>query len=79
MTSAQINILVQTYLYTIIGALAAAAANGQTTPKELLIAAVVAVLGPIVKAANPKDKSVGIGAAKLILQAAEEASKDKTK
>jgi len=43
-----------------IVAVAAAIGLGQTDPKDLLIAGVVAVIGPGLRAVNPKDPAFGI-------------------
>lgn len=41
-------------------AVAVAFSAGQTEPKELLIAGLIAILGPGLRAINPKDPSFGV-------------------
>ena len=62
-------LIIRNDLYAAIPAVLAVYATGSTGLKSLGLAAAVAVLGPIVKAANPKDTSFGVGAAKLVLGA----------
>jgi hypothetical protein len=38
--------------------------SGITDPKTLLNAFIAGLVGPLAKAVNPKDKSIGIGASK---------------
>jgi hypothetical protein len=68
---AKLAVIAKQYAYAAITAVSAALAMGVTDPKKLAAAAAVGVLGPIVAAANPKDDSIGVGAAKLIVHAAE--------
>lgn len=67
----KLAIIAKQYAYAAITAVSAAVAMGVTDPKKLVAAALIGVLGPIIAAANPKDDSIGIGAAKLAVQAAE--------
>lgn len=71
MDSEKIKVIAQEYLYAAVAAVGAFVAAGVTDPKVLGMAALSGVLGPIVKAANPKDKSIGIGVAKAVLEATE--------
>jgi len=51
-----------TYLRAALSAVAALYMSGVTDPKMLLNAAIAAVLGPILRALNPKDAAYGAGA-----------------
>lgn len=79
MTKEQIKSLVEVYIYTVIGVVSAELARGNSDPKALALAALLSILAPIAKAANPKDTSVGIGAVKLAVQAIEEEQAKKAK
>lgn len=56
--------IVRQYLYAALTAVASAFAAGYTSPKELGSAALVAVLGPILAALDPKNKDYGVGSPK---------------
>jgi len=49
------------YLRSAIGAVAAVLATGQTEPDALIKAALVAILPPLLRWANPKDEAFGRG------------------
>jgi hypothetical protein len=50
------------YARSVIGAVAAVIATGNTSPEDLAKAAVAALLPPLIRWANPKDPSFGRGA-----------------
>lgn len=50
------------YARSVIGAVAAVIATGNTSPEDLAKAAVAAFLPPLIRWANPKDPSFGRGA-----------------
>lgn len=50
------------YARSVIGAVAAVVATGNTSPQDLAKAAVAALLPPLIRWANPKDPSFGRGA-----------------
>lgn len=50
------------YARSVIGAVAAVVATGNTSPEDLAKAAVAALLPPLIRWANPKDPSFGRGA-----------------
>ncbi len=50
------------YARSVIGAVAAVIATGNTAPEDLAKAAVAALLPPLIRWANPKDPSFGRGA-----------------
>jgi hypothetical protein len=52
------------YLYAALTAVATAFAAGYTSPKDLVSAALVAVLGPVLAAIDPKHKAFGVGSPK---------------
>ena len=56
--------IVRQYLYAALTAVATAFAAGYTTPKDLASAALVAVLGPILAALDPKHTEYGVGSPK---------------
>lgn len=64
MTSAQIQSAIGSYLRAALASVAALYMSGITDPKTLLNALIAGLVGPLAKAANPKDKSYGIGANK---------------
>ena len=49
------------YLRSVIGAVAAVLATGNSEPEDLLKAALAAILPPLMRWANPRDKSFGRG------------------
>ena len=59
--SKNLQTIVQSYLYAAITAAVAVWANGQNDIKDILKAAAVAVLGPLLQALNPKDSTLGVG------------------
>ena len=52
------------YLRAAAAAVAALYMSGITDPKTLLNAFIAGLVGPLAKALNPKDTSIGIGAKK---------------
>jgi hypothetical protein len=52
---------VASYLRSVIGAVAAVLAAGSSDPEDLIKAALIAILPPLIRWANPKDKSFGRG------------------
>ena len=52
------------YLRASAAAVAALYMSGITDPKTLLNAFIAGLVGPLAKALNPKDTSIGIGASK---------------
>ena len=53
--------LLASYARSAIGAMAAVASTGNYAPDDLLKAAVVALLPPLLRWANPKDTAFGRG------------------
>lgn len=53
--------LLASYVRSVIGAVAAVVATGNYAPDDLLKAAVVALLPPVLRWANPKDTAFGRG------------------
>jgi len=49
-------------------AIITAVSMGKTDPRDLLIAASIAVLPPLMRAINPKDASFGVGADLLTVE-----------
>jgi hypothetical protein len=64
MNTKQIQAALASYLRASAAAVAALYMSGITDPKTLLNAFIAGLVGPLAKAVNPKDKSMGIGAAK---------------
>ena len=64
MNTKQIQAALASYLRASAAAVAALYMSGITDPKTLLNAFIAGLVGPLAKAVNPKDKSIGIGAAK---------------
>lgn len=52
---------VASYLRSVIGAVAAVLATGNSEPEDLLKAALAAILPPLIRWANPRDKAFGRG------------------
>ena len=57
----KLNAVVSTYLRAAIAAVIALFLAGVTDPKDLLLAGLAAVAGPILKALDPKATEFGIG------------------
>lgn len=55
----QLQAVLASYARTAISAVAAMYMAGHTDPKDLLTAALAAVLGPLARAVNPKDAAFG--------------------
>jgi hypothetical protein len=64
MTKDKVLAVARQYLYAALTAVATAFAAGYTSPKELGSAALVAVLGPILAAIDPKHTEYGVGSPK---------------
>ena len=56
--------IVRQYLYAALTAVATAFAAGYTSPKDLASAALVAILGPVLAALDPKHTEYGVGSPK---------------
>ena len=57
----KLNAVVSTYLRAAVAAVIALFLAGVTDPKDLLLAGLAAVAGPILKALDPKSTEFGIG------------------
>ena len=55
----KIKAVIESYVRAYVVALGVAYSDGFTGTKELLIAAVIAVAGPAIRAINPKDPAFG--------------------
>ena len=64
MTKAQLQAMLGSYLRAAASAVAALYMSGITDPKILANAFIAGLVGPLAKAVNPKDTSIGIGAKK---------------
>ena len=64
MNTAQIQTILGSYLRAAASAVAALYMSGITDPKTLANAFIAGLVGPLAKAVNPKDTSIGIGANK---------------
>lgn len=64
MNKKQLEAVIASYLRTAVSAAVAMYMAGHTDAKSLGTAALAAVLGPLARAVNPKDKSFGAGADK---------------
>ncbi len=64
MNKEQLITALGSYLRASAAAVAALYMSGITDPKTLLNAFIAGLVGPLAKAVNPKDKSIGIGASK---------------
>jgi len=58
--------IVRHYLYATVVALGVAIQAGYTSPKELALAALVGLLGPIAVATDPKNPAFGFGSNKEV-------------
>jgi len=61
LTKNQVLAIAQHYVYAAVAAVGAAIIAGTTTPKDLVIAALAGVFGPVLAALNPKEVKFGIG------------------
>lgn len=62
--SKQLQAVLASYVRTAISAAAAMYMAGHTDPKDIAMAALAAVLGPLARAVNPKDGAFGVGVKK---------------
>lgn len=67
-------IIIKSYAYAALVAVAAVYTSGNHDFKSLLDAALMGILAPIAAAGNPKDTSIGIGAPKEDFSASDEAN-----
>jgi hypothetical protein len=64
MNTAQLQAILGSYLRAAAASVAALYMSGITDPKTLANAFIAGLVGPLAKAVNPKDTSIGIGANK---------------
>ena len=62
MNKDKLKAIATTYLRAAIASVIALYLAGETNPKNLLVAAVAAVAGPVLKAIDPTEKAFGRGA-----------------
>jgi len=58
--NAKIKAILESYVRAFVVALGVAYSDGFTGAEELLIAGVIAIAGPAIRAINPKDPAFGI-------------------
>jgi len=58
--NAKIKAILESYVRAFVVALGVAYSDGFTGSEELLIAGVIAVAGPAIRAINPKDPAFGV-------------------
>ena len=61
--NAKLQAVLASYARTAVSAAVAMYAAGHTDPKDIAMAALAAVIGPLARALNPKDGSFEIGRA----------------
>jgi hypothetical protein len=60
--NAKTQAMLASYARAVVVAVVTAITMGKTDPRDLLIAAAIAVLPPLMRAINPKDSAFGAGA-----------------
>jgi hypothetical protein len=61
MNKDKLKAIASTYLRAAIASVIALYLAGETNPKNLLVAFVAAVAGPVLKAIDPKESAFGVG------------------
>jgi predicted RNA polymerase sigma factor len=56
----KIKVVIESYVRAFVVALGVAYSDGFTGAEEILIAALIAVVGPAIRAINPKDPAFGV-------------------
>jgi len=75
----KIKAVIESYVRSFIVALGVAYSDGFTGTEEILIAGVIAVAGPAIRAINPKDPAFGVIADVVTLELNKLAKADKKK
>lgn len=58
--NSKIKAMIESYARSFVIALGVAYSDGLKGPEEIIIAAVIAVAGPAIRAINPKDPAFGV-------------------
>jgi hypothetical protein len=66
--SSNLQTVIQGYLYAGVSAAAALWMSGVHDFKTIGVAAVTAVVGPLLQVINPKDGAIGVGAASAVVE-----------
>ncbi len=77
--NAKIKAVIESYVRAFVVALGVAYSDGFTGTKEILIAGVIAVAGPAIRAINPKDPAFGVMADVVTAELDKLAKADKKK
>jgi len=77
--NAKIKAVIESYVRAFVVALGVAYSDGYSGSQELLIAAVIAVAGPAIRAINPKDPAFGVMADVVTAELNKLAKADKKK
>jgi len=75
----KIKAVIESYVRSFIVALGVAYSDGFTGTEEILIAGIIAVAGPAIRAINPKDPAFGVIADVVTLELNKLAKADKKK
>jgi hypothetical protein len=75
----KIKAVIESYVRAFVVALGVAYSDGFTGTQELLIAALIAVVGPAIRAINPKDPAFGVMADVVTAELDKLAKADKKK
>ena len=77
--NAKVKAILESYVRAFVVALGVAYSDGFTGAEELLIAGVIAVAGPAIRAINPKDPAFGVVADVVTAELNKLAKADKKK
>jgi hypothetical protein len=77
MDSKKLKAVVASYARTFVAVVTYAVVNGETDIKAIIIAGLVSVVGPAIRAVNPNDPAFGLIADKVEVELKKAASKPK--
>jgi hypothetical protein len=77
MDSTKLKAVVASYARTFVAVVTFAVVNGETDIKAILVAGLVSIVGPAIRAVNPNDPAFGLIADKVEVELKKVASKPK--
>lgn len=79
MDSKKLKAIVASYARTFVAVVTFAVVNGETDIKAILIAGLISVVGPAIRAVNPNDPAFGLIADKVEVELKKASKSKKTK
>jgi len=79
MDSKKLKAIVASYARTFVAVVTFAVVNGETDIKAILIAGLISVVGPAIRAVNPNDPAFGLIADKIEVELKKASKSKKTK